>query len=437
MVSEVLATSSALRRRQKELGDVVAALDADQRRVSEASDEARLLSEKAFQQLGDGGQQIRSSLEQVAELFELIDVMTEHVTGFAAAMNQVRTSSEEIGQIADTTSILALNATIEAARAGGAGTTFANVAEEVKQLAAKTRAATDEITRTMEALSVEGQGMIVRIEEGAAESDRTRGSVTEIEATIGGVTQLVERVDQRNDAVTRSSATISGHVGDAQAVLARLDDAVAGNEEVLEDSNNRLTELQVRSSDTLDALAHAGLAPEDAGHGAYAAQVAAQLQETTEAALRDGTLSLDALFDSDYQRIEGSNPPRFSTRLSAWANAHWRPMFDRATKARKGVDFVVANDRSGWLPAHISYLSREPTGDLAHDATYCHAGTKLSEQARHSLLSGEPGEWQIRSYSVAAGAGKHLTMLSAAAPLFFAGQRWGSLAVGYGFRKLR
>ena len=116
IVQAVIDSSGKLRAEHIELQGTVAELEEDQRKVAEASDEARLLSERAIERLGQGTELIHSSLGQITGLLDLVEALTQHVTGFAAAMEQVRRSSQEIGEIAETTNILALNATIEAMR---------------------------------------------------------------------------------------------------------------------------------------------------------------------------------------------------------------------------------------------------------------------------------------------------------------------------------
>ena len=199
IVEAVIKSSETLRAEHTALRGTVEELEADQRKVSQASDEARMLSERAIDRLGQGTDLIHSSLGQITDLLELVDTLTQHVTGFAAAMDQVRRCSQNIEQIAETTNILALNATIEAMRAGDAGRTFAVVANEVKSLAGDTRRATEEIARTIDTLGVEANSVIVQIENGAEASKEAKSSVFQIEQTIQGVAELVEEVDRQND----------------------------------------------------------------------------------------------------------------------------------------------------------------------------------------------------------------------------------------------
>src|SRR5690349_6206698 len=195
IVQSVINSRSRLHAEHEALRATVVALEADEKRIADACDESRVLSNRALNRLNEGTRLIHSSLGQVSELLDLVETLTQHVTGFAAAMNQVRACSRDIGQIAETTNILSLNAAIEAARAGDAGRGFAVVANEVKNLAGKTRLASDEIVRTIDALGHEAEQVVGRIEDGAKASAEAKSSVARIAQTIDGVVALVGEVD--------------------------------------------------------------------------------------------------------------------------------------------------------------------------------------------------------------------------------------------------
>lgn len=125
-------------------------------------------------------EQVSRGLQQVATATEQLNASIREISGNTA--NAARTASESVGQaevarqtfdnlvrsgeevgqvvklihsIAAQTNLLALNATIEAARAGSAGKGFAVVANEVKELAAKTAQATEEIGAKVSAIHEE------------------------------------------------------------------------------------------------------------------------------------------------------------------------------------------------------------------------------------------------------------------------------------------
>src|SRR6185503_8050179 len=172
------------------LEEVTTRLLADQARVSDSTDEARLLSEQAKAKLEAGREAIEGTIGGFKGLTELVVQLGERMAGFAAAMNQVQMVSSTIETIARKTNMLALNATIEAARAGDAGRSFAVVAAEVKKLAHDTRAATSQIASTIVELTREASeivGMVDRQTEGIAHStsmiqtsvDRVKAGLTD------------------------------------------------------------------------------------------------------------------------------------------------------------------------------------------------------------------------------------------------------------------
>ena len=432
VVKAVMASSQTLRAEHDALRDTVTALEADQAKVAEASDEARLLSERAIERLSEGTALIQSSLAQINTLLELVDALGAHVTSFSAAMEQVRRSAQHIDDIAETTNILALNATIEAMRAGDAGRTFAVVASEVKSLASDTRKATEEITQTIKALDGEAAEVIARIEAGGQASDAAKASVARIETTITSVGALVEEVDKQNDVIARATATISGHVDKVQGVLTSFDSAARTNEAQLDGAKVRMEELEMTASAMFDGMVQAGLSPEDSAMVARAQAMASELTSHTEAALASGTLHMADLFDTDYTPIAGSNPQRFATRLTDWAHAAWRPFLDRAKAEDPRVLAAACTDMNGFLPTHLTERSRAPTGDLAHDTQFCRNGRIILDPIdRKAKESRAP--YMMAVYRQEGDGQTYQVVRNVYVPLVIGGKRWGDFELAYSF----
>ena len=94
------------------LEEVTTRLLADQARVSDSTDEARLLSEQAKAKLEAGREAIEQTIAGFKGLTELVVELGDRMASFATAMNQVQSVSSTIEAIARKTNMLALNATI-------------------------------------------------------------------------------------------------------------------------------------------------------------------------------------------------------------------------------------------------------------------------------------------------------------------------------------
>ena len=432
IVQCVINSFGHLRAEYVELQGTVAALDEDQRKVLEASDEARLLSERAINQLSHGSMMIGNSLAEIGNLLSLVETLTEHVTGFAAAMDQVRRSAHEIDQIAETTNILALNATIEAMRAGEHGRTFAVVATEVKSLANETRKATEEIGRTIDMLGAEAGQVIAKIEAGASASTEAKNSVASIEATLSGVTALIGEVDAQQDQIARNTATISTHVHRVQDVLADFDGAVIENDSKLAIAHGRMEELELTASDMFDKLVKAGLSPRDSAMVERAKKHCLNLASVAEEAIERGELTMTQLFDQDYRQIPGTNPPLYRTTFSDWADRNWRPIIDAVVAEGGATRMCAPADMNGFLPTHVSDRSRVPTGDLLHDTKYCRNGRiMLGGIDMVAKASTEP--YMMAVYRQEGDGKTYVIVRNIYVPLIINGRRWGDSELAYSF----
>ena len=431
VLDKALASADWLKLRHGELSELTLRLDTDIADVTQATSEAQSLSEAAVTKLRSGAKTIEMSMERFAEMILLVESLGTHITGFAAAMEQVKRVSQSIDTIARTTNMLALNAAIEAEKAGDAGQTFAVVASEVKKLALDTRKAAVEITGTVNSLSNQASKFVGQIEEGVASSAAAQNDFANLQLLIDGVSEVVGKVGAHNREIAGSTSAIHNSLFDSQRVRDSVADANAEMFRAVGKAHTQIVDLEYKTNEMFDNLVHSGFSHDDLEFVEIARHEATKIIELTERAIADGSISMDALFDTELKLIEGSNPQRFTSRFTEWAERNWQPVVEAIKMQRPdSILSCVPSSRKGYLPIHLKEFSKAPTGDLAHDTKYCRNGRVLLEGIDFVAKASEQ-DYMRAVYRHEGDGTTYNIVRNVYVPLRFNGQRWGDFEVAY------
>jgi methyl-accepting chemotaxis protein len=411
------------------LEEVTTRLMGDQARVSDSTDEARLLSEQAKSKLEAGREAIEGTIESFKGLTELVVQLGERMAGFAAAMNQVQTVSSTIETIARKTNMLALNATIEAARAGDAGRSFAVVAAEVKKLAHDTRAATSQIASTLGELTREATAVTTEIKTGVERSRAAQGGFGTISDTVREVSEIVGMVDRQTEGIAHSTSMIQTSVDRVKAGLTDFAaDARANGNELLT-AEKRLAHLELLSNTMLDTLANSGAEIDDTPFILKAQETCRQIKTAIENAIDEGEIALDDVFDQDYEVIEGSNPVQYNVRFNDPADRLVRPILDQTKGADGRIIGSAIGDMNGYLPTHLTERSHPQGPDPVWNDEHCRNKRMLiDDTTRMALASDRPAT--LATYRMELGD-KYIPVKNVFVPLWIKGRRWGNFELAY------
>ena len=179
------------------------------------------------------------SIDQVHQMsLELKDDMTqlnEHAQDITRIMGV-------ISDIADQTNLLALNAAIEAARAGEAGRGFAVVADEVRKLAEKTMASTNDVGNAIKAIQ-----------------ESTAKSMTGVDNAVERIGEATELANQSGQALQEIVATVEATGDQVNAIATASEEQSAASEEI----NQSIVQVNDMSRQTAEAMAEAAKAVSD------------------------------------------------------------------------------------------------------------------------------------------------------------------------------
>lgn len=217
--------------------------------VAQHAERAASAARRANDEAIDSSTSVQAGLVEIDRLASQIDNSDRQVQALALQAEEIGHIIGVIRSIAGQTNLLALNAAIEAARAGEAGRGFAVVADEVRNLAQKTAASTEEIREIIDRLQ---QGS----RNAASAMQSSRDSVDQCVVGSQRTAELLGRMAEGINTINQLNQLIATATHEQSAVSSEISEHLQGVQRVAEGNNQHAQELQEDSTALLELAQH-------------------------------------------------------------------------------------------------------------------------------------------------------------------------------------
>ena len=227
-------------------------MNATVQEVAKNAGTASSASAETKQRAEAGAQVVEKAVHSIEEVHQLSLELKDDMTQLNEHAQDISRIMAVISDIADQTNLLALNAAIEAARAGEAGRGFAVVADEVRKLAEKTMASTQDVGNAIKAIQ-----------------ESTTKSMSGVDNAVQRIGEATELANQSGRALQEIVATVEATADQVNAIATASEEQSAASEEI----NQSIVQVNDMAKQTADAMGEAAKAVSD---------LAAQAQGLTE-----------------------------------------------------------------------------------------------------------------------------------------------------------
>ncbi|GGB42486.1 chemotaxis protein [Roseibium aquae] len=172
-------------------------------------------------------------------------------------------------------------------------------------------------------------------------------------------------------------------------------------------------------------------------HGQFAvyverAQTGAQaIAAAMTGMIEKGSMSVEALFDTDYAPIPGTNPQQVTTRSLSVLESILPPIQEDILKTDQRMAFCAAVDRNGYLPVHNRIYSHPQRSDDPAWNTANSRNKRIFDDRAGLSAGRNTRPFLIQSYARDMGNGKTVWMTEIDAPIYVNGRQWGGFRTAY------
>ncbi|MBB3211049.1 methyl-accepting chemotaxis protein [Herbaspirillum sp. Sphag1AN] len=373
-----------------------------------------------------GRAEVRQVLEQIGKASEDAKNASVLMTQLQEKSRRIHGVTEVISEIAARTNLLALNAAIEAARAGEHGRGFAVVAGEVRQLALRTKEATDDIGVMVRAITEQAELAASGMQALSGNVIEASQNVDQVHRYLGSIERAASESEDEVAQIAKASRDqVATSQQIADAILKIRDGMLATDTELPRVAASALV-LSEQAEEVFEAIADANASTHHEEIRRAASAAASRIGKLFEVSIAAGRITQAALFDRHYTPIPNTNPAKHKTQFDAFTDQVLPEIQEALLVALPQLVYAGAVDNNGYFPTHNKKFSQPLTGD--HDVDLVNNRTKRIFSDRTGKRCGANTKpFLLQTYKRDTGEVMH----DLSVPIYVGGRHWGGFRVGY------
>ena len=428
-----------IERRAREQSEAVGQLRSHAGTVNTATEKVLQSSEtlsntarETARAMDESASRVRETSANARDMASWVQDLSDRTATVSETLSAVKTNNQDIVGIARQVNTLAINAKIEAARAGDAGRGFSVVADAINSLSQQTGTAAVQISENVDilgrwilTLAEETQEISTKAAEILERSSKNDTVLTELE-------QSMKASRERAGQIMEEARRMRSSLDQFTPCLQMIGHAVTATTDGIKQANKRINNLIDTSETVVQGVAALGGVGKDARFIEFVQHAAARISAVFDAALKDGEIAPDALFDRRYVPIEGTNPEQVRTRFTDFTDRVLPAIQEGALELDRRVVFCAAVDQNGYLPTHNLKFSQPQGQDPVWNTANCRNRRIFDD--RVGLKAGRNKQpFLLQVYRRDMGGGDFAMMKDISSPIVADGRHWGGLRLAVKF----